>query len=97
MGYSEKKANLAEELRRLNDILESERGRALPGLNEVLGCGGISAVIALTEALDRHTQMMSTMTQQMSEHSEILCSTTQAMVDHSEELRRHSSALCDHY
>lgn len=97
MGYFEKEADLAEELKRLNDILESKHGKALSGLNEILGCGGISAIIALTEALDRHTHMMNAMTQQMADHSRVINNAAQAMADHSEELRRHSFALNNRY
>lgn len=44
MSEEKKKADLAEELKRLNDTLESDRGGALPELNNILDCGGISAI-----------------------------------------------------
>lgn len=76
---TERKADLAEELKRLNDMLASDRGSAIPNLNNILDCGGISAVKTLTTALDEHTREMRRM--------------SQIMVEHTEEMRRHSMAL----
>lgn len=69
---AEKKADLAEELRRLNDTLESDRGGALPELNNILDCGGISAIKTLTQALVEHTEEMRKMRHAMTEHTEEL-------------------------
>lgn len=74
-----KKRILAEELKRLNDMLTSDRGSAIPTLNNILDCGGISAIRTLTTALDEHTQEMRRMGQIMAEHTE--------------EMRRHTMAL----
>ena len=74
-----KKADLAEELKRLNDMLASDRGSAIPTLNNILDCGGISAIKTLTVALDEHTQEMRRMGQIMAEHTQ--------------EMRRHTMAL----
>ncbi len=79
MAGTEKKADLAEELKRLNDMLASDRGSAIPNLNNILDCGGISAIKTLTTALDEHTREMRRMSQIMAEHTE--------------EMRRHSMAL----
>ena len=69
MAGTEKKADLAEELKRLNDMLASDRGSAIPNLNNILDCGGISAIKTLTTALDEHTREMRRMSQIMAEHT----------------------------
>lgn len=60
MSEVKKKADLAEELRRLNDMLEDGLAGALPELNDILDCSGISAIKTLTRALTEHTEEMRT-------------------------------------
>lgn len=83
---------IAEELKKLNDTLGG-RTNVLLDLNNILECGGLAAIQALTSALVEHTEEMQKMGRDLSEHTSALRQGMRTMDRHAQALERHSKAL----
>lgn len=88
MSEERKRADLAEELKRFNDIFEGDRGETLSILANVLGGdpGRASNIRALTLALEDHTSELKRIERLLVDHIEELKNTGKALSKCAKEL-----------
>lgn len=89
----ERRPDLAEELKRLNDILD---GGGTHGLASLVHAIDASHIGSLIQALAEHTDIMKKMYNGMAEYADVMRESNRVECDHTDALRRAEYAMKEH-